>query len=81
MRQDPYRQNLKNRHAGLKAENFNPIESITYELKPYVLIGIATLSLHYIDPHWNLAKLSVLLLYMTSGYILYSRLVHRGYIK
>ncbi len=69
------------RKAQATAVSTNPIEKLYYETKPLILTLFAFwgLSSHYANNF--IVKLNILVLFILSAYIVYSRLIHRGYIK
>lgn len=56
-------------------------ESIYYETKPFLMLGIAAYCGQNHYANGSLAKFSIGLLFAAGAYIIYRRLVHRGYLK
>lgn len=59
----------------------NLFEELFYETKPYFLLIIAAVCTQSHYANAGLAKFSIGLLFAAAAYIIYRRLVYRGYIK
>ena len=56
-------------------------ESIFYETKPFLMLGIAAVASNNVYSNDNLTRASIGILFAAASYIIYRRLVHRGYLK
>ena len=56
-------------------------ENLIYETKPFVMLAIAAVCSQNYYATSGLAKSSIAILFVAASYILYSRLVYRGYLK
>ena len=59
----------------------NLFEEVFYETKPFIMLGIAAVCARDYYATSPMAKLSIGILFTAAAYIIYRRLVYRGYLK
>ena len=57
------------------------MENLFYETKPFIMLAIAAVCSQNHYASGNIAKSSIAILFVAASYILYCRLVYRGYLK